>query len=291
VIADLDRDGELEIIGAASNYVRAVHFNGDVVWQTPLYRANYYGAMSAGDLDGDGFMEVLVANRTGYDLNHKVHAYDFQGNELTSLGFPKEVIGGLMQTAPTVGDIDGDGSNEMLVCSDIEMMFGWNRRGYPARTFPRVIEEKIYTTATLGDLDMDGDTEVMFGTYGSTFYVFDLPGRYNADAIDWGMYRHDPQCSGLALKAPKLKFIKILPRIYVGQTLRFQVQADNPDNLPVHLYVRQMPAGASFDEQTGTFTWTPTPDQADQAFKFYLFVTDGIRQDHRPVTVEVLDRL
>ena len=43
---------------------------------------------------------------------------------------------------------------------------------------------------------------MMFGTFGAVFYVYDLPGLYNADTVDWGMYRHDPQCSGLALDAP-----------------------------------------------------------------------------------------
>ena len=154
--------------------------------------------------------------------------------------------------------------------------------------FPRLISGGFAATATLADLDQDGDIEVMVGTDDYLFHVWDLPGTYDPETIDWAMYRHDPQCSGLALRAPKLSPLEIPSVIGVGNTLQLELGASNPDNLTLSFYVRQMPTGASFDDETRIFTWTPTPDQVDQVFDFYLFVTDGIRQDHRPVSITVM---
>jgi subtilisin family serine protease len=298
VIADLDKDGELEIICAkGTTAIRALHLTGDQIWIANSGTSmGTYGAISVGDLNDDGYLEVFVTE-CNYNANNKVYAWDYAGNPLTSWGFPKNTFGKMYQNAPTIGDINGDGEKELLVGSQSRLLWGWDSNGDTLETFPRVVGDYgIYTTATLADLDQDGDIEIMFGgepplslfDSGGRFYVWDLPGPYNPNNIDWGMYRHDPQCSGLAKKAPKLNPITISSTIRVGQTLEFQLSADNPDNMPLYFYVRQMPEGASFNSQTRTFTWTPTLDQIDETYKFYLFLTDGIRQDHRPVSITVL---
>lgn len=295
-IADLDNDGELEIICAkGATAVRALHLAGDQPWIAYTGAAvGSYGAISVGDLNEDGFLEVFLTE-SNYNANNKVYAWDHAGNPLTSLGFPKDTFGKMLQNAPTIGDINGDGDKELLVGSQSGWLWGWDSNGDVLETFPKIVgDDAIFTTATLADLDQDGDIEIMFGSEpplfeaGGSFYVWDLPGSYNPNNIDWGMYRHDPQCSGLAKKAPKLNPISIPSTIRVGQTLEFHLSADNPDNMPLYFYVRQMPGGASFDSQTRTFTWTPTLDQMDENYKFYLFLTDGIRQDHRPVSITVL---
>jgi hypothetical protein len=197
-----------------------------------------------------------------------------------------------MQNTPAIGDINSDGKKEALVGSTSGLLLAWDREGNTPNSFPKLLGDYGFsTTAALEDLDGDGDIEVMLGGEKGTFYVWDLPGTYNPAAIDWGMYRHDPQCSGLALRAPKLNSIAVPDTVHAGQTLQFTITASNPDNLPLQFYVRQMPIGAGFDPQTRTFTWTPTPDQVGGTYKFYLFLTDGIRQDHRSVWVTVLEEM
>jgi subtilisin family serine protease len=292
VIADLDKDGQHEIICVNGNTstLRALHLTGNPLWEVYIEDTRGYGATSVGDINGDGYLETFVANGIGNVINNKVYAFDHAGNALTSLGFPKDTLGLTYENAPTIGDINGDGKKEVLVGSSAGLLFALDSEGNSLDSFPRLFGDYGFlTTATLADLDQDGDIEALLGADDGNFYVWDLPGLYNPDNIDWGMYRHDPQCSGLALTAPKLNPIPIPTTIHLGQTLQFQMTASNPDSLPLHFYVRQMPIGASFDPRTGIFTWTPTAGQVGNTYKFYLFLTDGIRQDHRPVWITVLE--
>jgi hypothetical protein len=293
IIADLDKDGQLEIIcvDRQDSTLKALHLTGAPLWEIPLETdMRSQGATSVGDLDNDGYLEIFIADHIGNKVNNKVYAFDRWGNPLTALKFPKDAFGRVMQNAPTIGDINGDGKKDLVVGSMSGLLFAWDHEGNKINTFPRPIGKyRFYSTAALTDLDQDGDIEIMLGADDGRFYVWDLPGTYNPDTIDWGMYRHDPQCSGLALSTPKLNQITIPTTIHLGQTLQFQMTASNPDNLPLHFYVRQMPIGAGFDPQTGIFTWTPTADQVGNTYKFYLFLTDGIRQDHRPVWITVLE--
>jgi hypothetical protein len=282
VIADLDKDGELEIINISGNQLSARHLQGSPLWQSSPGCSANYGATSAGDLDNDGSLEVFVVD------HNRIYGVNHDGTPLTALGFPKEMLGEMMQNAPALGDIDGDGTQDLVVNSEAGLLYAWDLNGNTLGTFPRLTRDNGFVTAaSLSDLDRDGDIEIMMGDTGGIFYVWDLPGAYNPGSVDWGMYRHDPQCSGLALRAAKLDPVPLPQVIYLGQTLQFQLNAANPDNLPLHFYIRQMPPGASFDPQTRVFTWTPAAAQAGNTYKFYLFLTDGIRQDHRPVWVEV----
>lgn len=289
IVADLDMDGVPEIIyyDMWDYQVRAVHVTGEVLWEAPT-NAGAYGALSAGDLTGNGYPEVFMAVNSGTsDYYAELQAWDYQGNPLSELGFPKHCIAGFMQSAPAVGDINGDGNNELVVGSKFGLVFAWDSSGDHVEGFPKTLADGVSTTATLADLDLDGDIEIMLGQEDSIFHVWDLPGPYDTDAIDWGMYRHDPQNSGLLKRVPKLEPVAIPSTIMVGETLRFALSASNSDSMPLYYYVRRMPPNASFDSRTAEFSWSPGAEEAGKAYRMYLFLTDGIRQDHIPVTVNV----
>ena len=64
--------------------------------------------------------------------------------------------------------------------------------------------------------------------------------------------------------------------ILVGKTLSFKVVATDPDNDPIVGYTAgNLPAGASFDKITGTFTFTPTAQSGDLKFTVPFTATDG----------------
>jgi hypothetical protein len=289
VIADLDNDGNLEIISYRSRTTLRVLIPGPRGELTPWTFTGLqgdYGATSVGDLDGDGKLEIFVADYVGTHANNKIYAFDYLGNPLTAMGFPKDVMGNVVQNAPTVADVDGDGNNELLIASSGGLLFGWERTGSLMEHFPRLMGEKgAWTMATAADLDKDGDIDIMLPSIDGIFYIWDFAGPYHSAAVDWGMYRHDPQNSGLAKPAPKLEPVYVPEMLPVGQTWRVKLNAYNPGNMPLHFYVRQMPDGAAFDSQTQIFSWTPTDAQARVPIKFYFFLTDGIRQDHIPVSI------
>src|SRR5262249_50979972 len=63
--------------------------------------------------------------------------------------------------------------------------------------------------------------------------------------------------------------------IGVGQTLRFEVTASDPDGDAVSLSANSVPAGGSFNPATGDFSFTPTADQAGRVFAVTFTATDA----------------
>lgn len=292
VVADLDNDGQMEIVFCSEDRIQAVAPDGSTLWQTPVLEGfSSQGAMSVGDLDGDGYKEVLV-NSYREDQRFpygQIWALDYQGNVLEEAGFPKTILGYSLNSAPVVGDIDADREKELLVGSVGTELVAWNLDGTYVSEYPRLgLDPEYYVTPALSDLDGDGDTEILFGGYDGRFYAIDLAARYSRETIDWGTFRHDPQCSGWALQGPKIGTLAVPKQIALGQQLKLTVTLSNPDNVPTRAYVRNLPEGASFDDQTYALLWTPQASQAGNTYTFTVFVTDGVRQDRRPVSITVV---
>ncbi len=291
-IADLDADSEPELVFCTEDSVMAVHIDGSTLWTATVSGPfEDYGAMSVGDIDGDGFSEVYVNSYVEADgfAFSLVYAFDHQGRELTEAGFPKTIMGDPWGCSPLVGDVDGDGQKELVVASAGAPIMAWESDGSATPGFPMLgLSAELYTTPTLEDLDQDGDLEMMVTGFNYQFHVLDLPGSYDPTTTDWGMSRHDPQNSGWTLPAPKLDPISVPDQIHPGQKLEVQLTASHPVNLQPRLLVSNLPEGASYDAENSTVSWEPTLEQVFQSYSFGFTVTDGIRQDSRKVTVEVI---
>ena len=195
------------------------------------------------------------------------------------------------QSPPTIGDIDGDGDKEILIGNFDSLLYAWHHNGSIVQCFPRKTEDngEIKTVPTLADVDNDGDIEILTAVNQIfKLYIWDLPGFYDPENVDWGMYRHDVQCSGLYFRSPKLNPINYPNSVYTGEKVEFNISTYNPDSMPIRYYIRQMPDDAFFDDQTLLFSWTPNIYQAGETITFYPFITDGVRQDHIPISITVL---
>lgn len=71
-----------------------------------------------------------------------------------------------------------------------------------------------------------------------------------------------------------------------SERLQFQVQATDIDDSDLTYSISPEPSGATFDETTGLFRWTPTWEQAD-TYTFTLGASDGKAEQTRDVTVKV----
>jgi subtilisin family serine protease len=292
VAADLNADGKIELVFCTDQDVEAVRIDGSTLWKAKVAAPfDTKGAMSVGDINGDGFSEVYVNNyveANGFTFS-RIYAFDYKGRPLASAGFPKDIMGDPTRCVPLIADIDGDGKKELIVGSSYEPMMAWKADGSVTPGFPMLnLTADMEVTPTLADLGQDGKMEIMLPADDYRFHVLDLPGVYAVEKIDWGMARHDAQNSGWATVAPRVDPIPAPAEIKPGQRLQVQVTATNPANLPLRWSVGHLPEGAYYDAQTHTLFWKPTTDQAFGTYTFSFLVTDGIRQNRRSVSVTVV---
>lgn len=239
VVADLDGDGELEIL--YSSYDGRVH----AFWLDKMEHGNWpfsvYDALegvyrfasepAVADLDGDGHAEVLFASwvQKGSGLTGKLHVLDYLGNPLHQVDLP-----------PAFGSPDWNGG---------------------------------LAAPTLANIDSDADLELVLNTAHSGFVAYDLPGTQNAQLF-WATGRGNYQRSGSLLTGTLEDSAKWAwpPLPGPGDVLTYTIRLENPgpalpgvrvsDTLPAEVhYLGTLAASAgSYGYENGVITWTGTVD-------------------------------
>jgi len=289
-VGDLDADGEPELAFCTEDSVVAVHIDGSRLWEALIMEwVSEYGAICIGDIDSDGLSEVYVSSYIEEDgfAYALVHAFDHEGRLLA--GFPKKLMGDPWDCSPLVADIDGDGQKELVVGSAGAATMAWEADGSVVAGFPMLGLALDYNTSpTVEDLDGDGDLEMIANGFDYQFHVLDLPGEYDPMLVDWGMSRHDAQMSGWALASPRLDPISVPAQASPGQRIETLLTASSPAGVSARLVASTLPEGAVYDSNNSMVSWEPTLSQAFRSYTFGFTLTDGIRQDSRTATVEVV---
>ncbi len=160
-IADVDNDGENELIVGPGNSLVVLNWDGEkfvpTVLKTYSRRTQVFGCV-AKDSNGDEMTEIHVTfgspdveiwewNATGYEMKYN---HTWKGEDATIEGID-------------IGDVDGDGISEVCVGTNFIHILQWNGTDY---------EEEYTITETfgclavtcIGDFDNDGLDEINAGS-------------------------------------------------------------------------------------------------------------------------------
>ncbi len=189
-VADLDGDGNKEIVASAYSVVVLKGTSGEVIWRVdsgkdrtdpPGYSHRTWPGIWITDVDGDRIPEIITAHSGGY-----VSVYDNQG--YFKSGWPNRPITNELRGL-VVNDIDGDGSEEIIVTGAtygktntwVFEHTGTLRPGWPQLSNTSGSAYGVFNdNAWVGDLDGDGNSEIVVPSDVTTLCAY----RPNGEQLD-----------------------------------------------------------------------------------------------------------
>lgn len=159
-IANIDSDGELEVIGAGT-FLRVLHGeDGTSSWM------HYNGtpsksSPSAGDfVDNDGINDVLLGQGT--------YTRVFDGEDGSIVG--QINTGGTVNSSPAIGDLDGDDLMEAVFGSDNDTVYAVQYAD-DSIIWKFGTGGAVSSSPAIADIDGDNNLEVVFGSHDGTVYA------------------------------------------------------------------------------------------------------------------------
>lgn len=250
IAADINQDGQNEII--ASSVINADFSNS----QTGIFVFNKAGAIwagwpvilninssgsgiSAGDINNDGFMEILVGSN---DPKNPLWAIDKNGHVVWSL--PGATVAYVTFSTPLIVDINGDSKPEILISRlRVENCLGSiltvDNTGHIMQDQKFLVPEKIYSTPTIADMDDDNKLELICPTDKGNIFCWDLDAPNDPSKIIWPTFQLNNQRTG-SIEPPR-----------IPATAQLAEPLNNAINQPLNI----------------TFKWNPFPRAISYRFQ------------------------
>ncbi|EEF58340.1 FG-GAP repeat domain-containing protein [Pedosphaera parvula] len=207
---DLDGDGLAEVLVPMSQF-NPFHQPGDTIldddgtilwrkWKQSVNYTNNHGWLNSACMipvnpDHDNHIDVLT-----FSHGHGISFRYWNGIELVDRpGWPKD-FSPLLPTPPVVGDVDGDGQQEIIIGT-------YDPTAVPStgnlHVFALDGTEKqriaipggVKHIPSLADVNNDGSLDVIFRSTLGKIYVYNF-GATNATNVSWATHRGNPQHDG-----------------------------------------------------------------------------------------------
>ena len=168
LIADLDKDGQKEIIFVTLDYnnianppimLYVLNSDGTNYLNFPKgYTSDIILDIASGDINGDGYLDIALR------FTHSIDAIDRFGNSLP--GFPVNYNDGDIDPTKFISlyDLDNNGNLEIIVSKNNEVSV-YNHDGSLRNGWPRYIPGRAKYNPAVGDLNGDGNAEMIFTTF------------------------------------------------------------------------------------------------------------------------------
>ena len=190
-LGDINGDGKLEIvigttrteegyilnilpIDISSGKIFALNFQGNAIDGFPVSLCTGipgttigYSSPVLADLDGDGLFEIIFGSSDG------LNCLAPDGEEMP--GFPITTDGSLQDSFIAVGDLEEDGSPEIVSGCRDGRLYVWRSNGSNYPGFP-IQTGGFVRHVTLGDIDNDGKQEILGGSSDNRVYAWKLDG-------------------------------------------------------------------------------------------------------------------
>ena len=159
--ADVDGDGDVDVLSASYNDDRIVWYENDGSESFTAYTiasdADGASSVTTADVDGDGDVDVLSASYT----DDRIVWYENDGSEsFTAQTIATDANGAY---AVSVADVDGDGDVDVLSASAVDDRIVWyendGSENFTTRTIAADANGAI--SVTTSDVDGDGDVDVL----------------------------------------------------------------------------------------------------------------------------------
>ncbi|OUJ73539.1 FG-GAP-like repeat-containing protein [Hymenobacter crusticola] len=170
VLADVDSDGDLDILTLNSRNsvinstvsVRLNDGNGNFSGNQDASVGPFPNSLAVGDLDGDGDLDILTANRNSPSANTlSVRLNDGAGTFSGTQEVPVEAI----SYSVTAQDVDGDGDLDILSANENSTVSVHLNDGKANFSGSQKIPVSGYYKLAVGDIDGDGDLDFITANY------------------------------------------------------------------------------------------------------------------------------